>query len=109
MSRATTEDKDPLIDSICEAMMATVLSFPLPEGDQPPEPRPDDDKHITDRRTFADEPQMHALITSLDSTSRADLDNAVEQARTRLPLLPASFREWESENKSNYVPGAQLC
>jgi hypothetical protein len=104
ISRATTEDKNPLIDRICETMMATILSFPLPEEDQPLQPRPDDVERIRDRRVFTDEPQMHALITSLDNTMRADLDNAVEQVRTRLPLLPACFREWESENKGICVP-----
>lgn len=85
--------------------MATILSFPLPEEDQPLQPRPDDVERIRDRRVFTDEPQMHALITSLDNTMRADLDNAVEQVRTRLPLLPACFREWESENKGLCAPG----
>jgi len=104
ISRVTAEDRNPLIDRICETMMATILLFPLPEVDQPAQPRPDDVDRIRDRRVFTDEPQMHALILSLDNTSRADLENVVEQARTRLPLLPASFRDWESENKGIYAP-----
>jgi len=97
MSWAITEDKDPLIDHICESMMATILSFPLPEGDSPPQPRLDDVERVKDRRVFTDEPQMQSLIATLDNKRRTDLDDAAERVRARLPLVPACFRGWESK------------
>jgi len=104
ISWATTVDKDPLTDRICETMMATILSFPLPDADRPAQPRPDDVERIRDRRVFTDEHQMHALITALDKNRRVDLDAAIERVRARLPLLPACFRDWESQNKGTCIP-----
>jgi len=104
ISWAATADKDPLIDRICETMMVTILAFALPDADRPAQPRPDDADRIRDCRVFTNEPPMHALIASLDNTKRAGLDAATERARARLPLFPASFRDWQSENKGRYVP-----
>lgn len=52
-----------------------ILSFPLPEADRPAQPRLDDAEYVRDCRVFTDEPQMHALITSLNNKNRVGMDN----------------------------------
>jgi len=106
ISQMTTEDKnhmDSPTDRICKTMIATILAFPLPMINLPADPRPDDPERIRDRRVFTDEPQMQALITSLDDTSRMALADAAERVRMRLPLLPACFRDWEAQDKMTCI------
>jgi hypothetical protein len=79
-------------------MVATILSFPLPEDHQPAQQRPDDRERIMDRRMLYDEPGMRDLIASLDESSRSYLLDAANRERSRLPLFPAHFTNWDSEH-----------
>jgi hypothetical protein len=83
-------------------MVATIRSFPLPRTDQPAQTRPDDASSVADcRRVFTDEYQIRDLIADLDKTRLDDLDAGAEYLRTRLPVFPACFRDWEPEKSSN--------
>lgn len=99
ISLAVTQDTDPLTDRICNTMVATILSFPVPEVDKPAQPRPDDAERLTARRVFTEEPQMKALMAELDEVSRVELDEAADRVRARLPLLPAFFEHLEPEKR----------
>ena len=88
---------DPLADRICDAMLATILAFPLPSGTQPAQPRPDDLERIMDCRVLYDEPRMRTLIASFDDSSQRSLEAASDRERSRLPLFPGHFSVWDPD------------
>lgn len=78
-------------------MVATILSFLPPSDNRPAQQRVDDRERAVDRRVFYDEPRMQSLIASLDESSRIFLKVASDRERSRLPLFPAHFRNWDPE------------
>jgi len=91
ISKSSSENVDPIRD----AVMNTILSLaPLP-GRSPTRPQPDDRERVMDRRVLFDEPQMQALIESLDEESRIQMKAAADRERSHLPLFPAHFWNWD--------------
>jgi len=97
ISGTMTLPPDPLADRICDAMLATILAFPLPSGTQPAQPRPDDLERIMDCRVLYDEPRMRTLIASFDDSSQRSLEAASDRERSRLPLFPGHFSVWDPD------------
>ena len=97
ISSTITEGTDPLSDQICDTMLATIFTFIAPQCLLPAQQRLDDCKRVMDRRVFYDEPNMQALISSLGEPSRLFLGAAADRERSRLPLFPAQFVDWDSK------------
>jgi hypothetical protein len=74
-------------------MMASILSFPIPADSRPTpaQVQPDDRERVMDRGLFYDEPEVRALIASLDDESRRILEAAAVRERARMPIFPAHF------------------
>jgi hypothetical protein len=101
ISSTIIEGTDPLTDRICDTMLATIFTLLIPQHLRPAQPRPDDFERAMDRRVFYDEPNMQALITSLDESSRLFLCTAADRERSRLPLFPAHLMDWDWDSKGD--------
>jgi hypothetical protein len=97
ISWAITQDADRLTDCVADAILNTVLSFPVPGIDQPVWPWPNDAERIMRRPVLTEEPQMKAFIAELDGADQLFLDEAANRMRAQLPFLPGFFEDWEPE------------
>ena len=80
-------------------MLSTIFAFPLPHFriPDPASPQPSGCELVLRHCVFFDEPQMQALIRSLDEKSHLALHAAADMERSRLLIFPAHLRLWSVE------------
>jgi len=86
----------PFYDGLCDAMAATVFTFPPPRGTLPAEQRADDGDHIMDHYTCFDDPLMRDFIFSSSDSHRNSINTRLDVLQKRLPAFPSSFRIWDT-------------